>query len=171
MFASSLELHGARGRRRAAQAGISLIELVMFIVIVSIGVVGILSVMNVTTKSSADPMIRKQALAIAESLLEEINLKDFSNPAGGFSGASTQANRPLFDDIGDYDGFVTTGIFPVDGGPAIVGLNAYSVSVTVAATAALSSIAATDAKLITVTVTGPGNTVVALDGYRTNYAQ
>jgi len=59
---------------RGAQAGISLIELVMFIVIVSVGVVGILSVMNVTTKSSADPMIRKQALAIAESVLEEIEL-------------------------------------------------------------------------------------------------
>jgi MSHA pilin protein MshD len=60
------------------QAGISLIELVMFIVIVSVGVVGILSVMNVTTKSSADPLIRKQAMAIAESLLEEIELQSFT---------------------------------------------------------------------------------------------
>jgi MSHA pilin protein MshD len=68
-----------RGRcPRVRQAGISLIELVMFIVIVSVGVVGILSVMNVTTKSSADPLIRKQSLAIAESLLEEIELQPFT---------------------------------------------------------------------------------------------
>ena len=60
------------------QAGISLIELVMFIVIVGVAVVGVLSVMNITTKSSADPIVRKQALAIAESLLEEIELMPFT---------------------------------------------------------------------------------------------
>lgn len=57
------------------QAGITLIELVLYIVIVSVGIAGILSVMNVTTQHSADPMVRKQALAAAESLLEEILLK------------------------------------------------------------------------------------------------
>jgi MSHA pilin protein MshD len=50
----------------------------MFIVIVSVGLAGILLVMNTTTRSSADPMIRKQALAIAESLLEEIELQPFT---------------------------------------------------------------------------------------------
>jgi MSHA pilin protein MshD len=65
-------------RGRKIQAGISLVELIMFIVIVSLGIVGILSVMNVTTKASADPMLRKQALAIAESLLEEIELQPFT---------------------------------------------------------------------------------------------
>jgi MSHA pilin protein MshD len=60
------------------QAGISLIELVMFIVIVGVAVVGVLAVMNITTKSSADPIVRKQALAIAESLLEEIELMPFT---------------------------------------------------------------------------------------------
>jgi MSHA pilin protein MshD len=48
-----------------SQAGLSLIELVMFIVIVGVAVAGVLSVMNVTTRHSADPMIRKQAQAIA----------------------------------------------------------------------------------------------------------
>jgi MSHA pilin protein MshD len=64
--------------RQRSQGGISLVELIMFIVIVSLGIVGILSVMNVTTKASADPMLRKQALAIAESLLEEIQLQAFT---------------------------------------------------------------------------------------------
>ncbi|BCB25399.1 hypothetical protein SKTS_02850 [Sulfurimicrobium lacus] len=60
---------------RAFQVGISLIELVIFIVIVSVGVAGILSVMNVTVLHSADPIIQKQAVSIAESLLEEIELQ------------------------------------------------------------------------------------------------
>jgi MSHA pilin protein MshD len=64
------------GRRRLR--GASLIELIMFMVIVSVGLAGILSVMNITTKSSADPMVRKQAIAIAESLLEEIELQAFT---------------------------------------------------------------------------------------------
>src|SRR4051794_24643993 len=65
-------------RYRFAQAGISLIELIMFMVIVSVGLAGILSVMTVTTRASADPMLRKQAIAVAESLLEEIQLQPFT---------------------------------------------------------------------------------------------
>ncbi|OGS93900.1 MAG: hypothetical protein A3H31_04735 [Gallionellales bacterium RIFCSPLOWO2_02_FULL_57_47] len=60
------------------QRGISLIELIMFIVIVSVALAGILLVMNVTTRGSADPLIHKQALAIAESLLEEVELMPFT---------------------------------------------------------------------------------------------
>ncbi len=58
------------------QRGISLIELIMFIVIVSASLAGILGVMNLVTRHSADPLVHKQALAIAESLLEEIELQD-----------------------------------------------------------------------------------------------
>ncbi len=157
------------GIHRFHQAGVTLVELVMFIVIVSVGIVGILSVMDTVTRSSADPMVRKQAYAIAESMLEEIGLKDFVNPADGFTGASTQANRPLFDDIDDYQSFATTGIFPIDGATAIPGLANYSVAVTVADNAGLGGIAAAHARLITVTVTGPGNTIAVLDGYRAYY--
>lgn len=64
--------------RHHFQRGISLIELIMFIVIVSVALAGILLVMNVTTRSSADPLIRKQALAIAESLLEEVEVMPFT---------------------------------------------------------------------------------------------
>jgi MSHA pilin protein MshD len=60
------------------QNGLTLIELVMFIVIVGVALAGILMVMNITIRHSADPMIRKQALAIAESLLEEIELQPFT---------------------------------------------------------------------------------------------
>ncbi|MFA7399281.1 MAG: prepilin-type N-terminal cleavage/methylation domain-containing protein, partial [Sideroxydans sp.] len=60
------------------QRGISLIELIIFIVIISVALTGILLVMNTVTRHSADPLIHKQALAIAESLLEEVELMPFS---------------------------------------------------------------------------------------------
>ena len=44
-------------------------ELLIFIVVVGAGLAGILSVMNTSVASSADPIVRKQAIAIAESVL------------------------------------------------------------------------------------------------------
>ena len=63
---------------RCRQAGLTIIELIMFIVIVSVGIVGILAVLNVTAGSSADSMIRKNMLSIAEALLEEVELMPFT---------------------------------------------------------------------------------------------
>jgi len=62
----------------AAQSGATLPELIMFIVIVSISVLGILSVLDLTVRRSADPMVRKQMLAIAESLLEEVEAMPYT---------------------------------------------------------------------------------------------
>jgi MSHA pilin protein MshD len=93
------------------QAGVSLVELIMFIVIVSIAVTGILLVMNKVTAHSADALIHKQSLAIAESLLEEVELMPFTicdpndpNAAsavtaadctGGAGGPNDEAKLPL----------------------------------------------------------------------------
>ena len=63
--------------RRTAR-GISLIEQIMFIVIVGAAVAGIIGVINVTTRGSVDPMIHKQALAIAEAMMEEVRLQPFT---------------------------------------------------------------------------------------------
>ncbi len=60
------------------QRGVTLIELVVFIVIVSVGVVGLVSVTGPIVMHSADPMVRKQALAIAQSLLLEIEQQAFT---------------------------------------------------------------------------------------------
>jgi Tfp pilus assembly protein PilV len=146
------------------QAGITLVELILYIVIVSIGIAGILSVMNITSQHSADPMVRKQALAVAESLLEEIALKDFSDPDGSEAGET----RPTFDDVDDYDGYNSNGIKDINE-VAIGALADYQVNVTVAG-AALGGIAAGEALLVTVIVSGPGNESITLNGYRTNYA-
>ena len=60
------------------QSGISLIELIIFIVIVSVGLAGIMMTYDTVVRGSADPMIRKQALAIAESLLLEVEQQAFT---------------------------------------------------------------------------------------------
>jgi MSHA pilin protein MshD len=65
-------------RLSVRQRGVTLIELILFIVIVGVAVGGILTVMNLTNRGSADPVRRKQALIIAEGLLEEVELAKFS---------------------------------------------------------------------------------------------
>ena len=165
-----------------SQRGLTLIELIMFIVIVSIALAGVLTVLNITTRSSADPMIRKQMLAIAEALLEEVQLQPFtwcdpddpqaatatSNAVGatgctsaatveaiGKEGAEARGTATPLDNVSDYDGeAVTTNIVGTAGSiPA-----GYSARITVADTSAavanrLGGIAAdADVLLITATV-------------------
>jgi len=183
---------------KARQRGISLIELIMFIVIVSVALAGILTVMNVTTRASADPLIRKQALAIAESLLEEVELMPFTycdpdDPAAGLDTTvdTTACTAPAggealgpeagetrysaispFDNVNDYHGFAMSGpngIRDISDAPVSGLLDGYSASVAVAP-ASLGVIAAADALLITVTVTGPDNVPIVVDGMRTRYA-
>jgi MSHA pilin protein MshD len=62
----------------ARQRGLTLIELLMFIVIIGVALVAMLQVLRITTERSADPLRRKQALMIAESLLEEVQLARFT---------------------------------------------------------------------------------------------
>ncbi len=79
------------------QRGVTLIELIVFIVIVSVGLAGVLASLNVSVRGSADPLQPKQALAIAEGLLEEVLLKNYTDPNGG-----TEA-RQDFDNVTDFD--------------------------------------------------------------------
>lgn len=161
----------ATSTRRTAlfmQSGAGLIELVIFIVVVSLALVGVLLVMNQTTGHSADALLRKQALTVAEALLEEIEQQPFS---GAFSGPNTQANRPLFDNVFNYHGFATSGVFPANGAlTGVPGLNNYNVAATVVLlSAAWGSIPAASAAQITVTVTDPAGQVASVTGFRTNY--
>lgn len=60
------------------QSAFSLIEVVVFVVVLGIAFTGMLILFNQVTKASVDPLVRKQTLAIAASLLEEIELKPFT---------------------------------------------------------------------------------------------
>jgi MSHA pilin protein MshD len=155
------------------QRGISLIELIIFIVIVSISLTGILLVMNQVTAHSADPLLHKQAIAAAESLLEEIELQDFVDKNDGVTtacppaSAVTAANRATDYHIVDcYDGFNMNGITDLNNNAT--GLAGYAANVAITAEA-LGGVAAGSAVRITVTVTDPRGDAIAIDGYRTRY--
>jgi MSHA pilin protein MshD len=160
----------------ARSRGFSLPELILLIVVMAIALTGILLVFNTAVVGSVNPAINKQAIAIAESLMDEILLMPFTKPPGStFLGTcpnATQANRAQFDSVDDYNCFpsaggpIVTGITTIDG-TAIPALAAYSVAVTVVGTA-LSTVGVANSKRVRVTVTGPGVSVV-LDGYRLNY--
>jgi MSHA pilin protein MshD len=79
------------------QGGVTLIELVLFIVIVGIALAGIVTMMNLTTRGSTDPLRRKQALIIAEGLLEEVQLAKFSWCDPASANADTAANSAACD--------------------------------------------------------------------------
>jgi MSHA pilin protein MshD len=153
------------------QRGISLIELIMFIVIISVALVGILLVMNQVTRHSADPLIRKQAMAIAESLLEEVELQDFIAESGVATASVTVANRSTaYHIVSDYNAFnmpSPPGIYSIaDATAAVPGLASYSASVTVGAQ---ENIGGASAVRITVTVTDPQNNAITIDGYKAAY--
>lgn len=117
---------GGRGRVRSSPcpgrlprpaAGLTLIELAIFIAVVGVGVAGILSVLDFTTRRSSDPLPQKQALSIAESLLEEVQLMPFTfcdpddanaatatSPAdctGGVNGPNDEGRSPLGPEAGE----------------------------------------------------------------------
>lgn len=166
-------------RQHRSQHGFTLVELIMFIVVLSLGIAGILSVMNTVVKSSADPLIAKQTVAIAESMLEEILLKEYCDPdtvdkttTPPTCGAhTTEASRALYDDVDDYFGYTTTGGIVDLTGAAVAGMTSYNIkSVTVAVTNAAQNTAlnAVSAKRVMVTVSGPQGDIT-LTGYRSNY--
>ena len=145
--------------------GFTLAELLLLIVVLAIGLVGILLLFNTVVVGSPEPMVRKQAMAAAESMMEEILLQPFA--VTGAALPPTQANRQNFDDVRDYNGFSTTGIHAIDGVAPLPGLGNYNLSVSVAL-AALGSIPAADSLRVTITVTGPLVNYV-LEGYKLSY--
>ncbi|MEW6687733.1 MAG: type II secretion system protein [Pseudomonadota bacterium] len=178
---------------RSAARGVTLVELVVFIVIVGVAMAGVFAAFNTMTAASADPQVRKQMLAIAESLMEEIQLMPFTfcdpdDPAAptatgtgdcatveglGAEGGETRYTTPQFDNVSDYHGFsMGPGIQDI-GNNTITGLGGYSASVTITLAglgSGVNAIAAADALLISITVTHSGQNPIQLDGYRTRYA-
>ena len=119
------------------QFGFTLIELVLFIAIMGIAVAGVLMAYDHAARDSADPVVKKQALAIAESLLEEIQQMPFTfcdpdDPAVSTATSAAGCVPPLeamgpeagetrfgtgippkpFDNVNDYAGYDTA----ADGG-------------------------------------------------------
>ena len=87
-------------RYRKKQSGFTMIELIVAMSIIAISLLGTISAINVAGKSSADPMVTFQGIAIAESYLTEISSKDF--PSGPCPPASSRAT---FSNICNYFNF------------------------------------------------------------------
>jgi MSHA pilin protein MshD len=166
--------------RPSGQRGLTFVELVFFMVIVAVGLAGILSVLNVTTSRSADPLIRKQMLAIAEGVMEEVRLQSFGwcDPddanfttavsAAGCAGgtpAETRGNAVNpWDQVTDYNGAAINSSLAGTAFPP-----GYGATVQVLQADDLGGVAGGEALRIQVTVTFGAETFV-LEGYRTRYA-
>ncbi len=171
------------------QRGMTLIELVMFIVIVAVGVAGILSVLNVTVMRSADPLVQKQAQALAEGLLEEIQTGYFAycdgadaqiryaKSAAGCTGGVGDSYGPEpnearpYNTVKDYAAAANTPTAlatALPGEAAVAAPAGYAATVTIGP-AALGDIAQAvdgDALLIRVVVAA-GSTQATAEGYKT----
>jgi len=60
------------------QRGLTLMELVLFMVIMGVAAASVIGVLNYSTRTSADPLRRKQALMIAEAFMEEVQMARFT---------------------------------------------------------------------------------------------
>lgn len=179
--------------------GVTLIELVVFIVIVGVAMAGLFAAFNTITAASADPQVRKQALAIAESLMEEVQLMPFTfcdpddanaaiatNATLGVGGCATLSEdvtmgaegaetryspTSRFDNVSDYHNApIGPGIRDIEGN-GILGLEAYSATITITrAGTALGLAADEEALKISILVTAPSGVSMTLEGYRMRYA-
>jgi MSHA pilin protein MshD len=181
--------HEIRNLRRQDR-GFSLVEAVVFIVVIGVGLAGAIMAISTATQDSVDPLIRKQALAIAEALLDEIESMPFTycdpTDANATTAASAAGCATLpevmgpepgetrysvttpFNNVNDYNGFTMNPIRDISNN-AITGLGNYTAAVAVAP-AGFGVVPAASGLLVAVTVTGPSNTTVRVEGYRAQYA-
>ncbi len=164
--------HALASRRLPRQQrGVSLLELIVAIVVIAVGVVGVLQGVRSALRTSADPMLQSQALAIAEAYMEEIMLQAYVDPDGSeanearnaTSCPSTGGSSSTYDDVMDYNGLNDTGARD-QWGCAIADLASYNVAVSVQN----SSLNTVPALKIDVTVTHAGDVDYTLTAYRIN---
>lgn len=152
--------------------GLTLIELVVAITL--IGVVGgaLVASFGWLSGRGVDPLMQRQALAVAESMLGEVMAQGVavSDPDGGADGAGPEAGESRtdganpFDHVNDYDGFDQTGVTTLDGS-AVPGLGAYRVRVSVSPQA-VGGMAADQGWWVEVTVDDPAGRAVVLAAWR-----
>ncbi|MFT5977026.1 MAG: MSHA pilin protein MshD [Gammaproteobacteria bacterium] len=153
--------------------GFTLIEIIVTIVVLAIAGTTLLSVFTSTARTSADPMIQQQAITIAEAYMEEILLKNFSDPQGVEKGTREEGETRInYDDVQDYnwlgDNEIEDKIVRDQNNNVIDQLLDYEVTVTVIG-AALNGISANNSMLIKISVIHPAIDPIVISGYRANY--
>ena len=152
----------ARARRRRLARGFTLPEALLAIVVLGVGLTGVLLAFGTLARHSADPVLRKQMMGIAQELLEEIALKPYAAAANS---APAGCARDTYNDIADYHGYSSTGVCTIDG-VVIPALASYNISASVVA-GTLAGVNA--ARQITVSVSHGGDSLT-LKTWRTDYA-
>lgn len=139
--------------------GFTLVELIVFISIVSVAVAGVVGALSYVNRYSANPLVQKQALAIAEALLQEIQQTAFSycDPndaqaatASAYSGCASVSQQSItgpspssesrynqsnsFDNVADYGNFSMpddscAGICLLGDATPLAGLSGYTAGV------------------------------------------
>ena len=140
-------------------SGFTLLEIITTVVVIAIAATALMSVFSSTIRTSADPVLQQQALAIAEAYMEEILLKDFA--------IGPETTRASFDDVRDYNGLNDVGARD-QGNNSIAGLTDYTITVTVV-NDGLNGIAAVDSLRINIVVSRALIDDILLSGYRVNY--
>jgi MSHA pilin protein MshD len=180
---------------RLRQRGMTIVELVMFIVIVGIALAGIVQVFSLGTRFSADPLRRKQAIAIAESLLEEVEQARFTycDPSDANAetarsaadcattpevvGREDPAQARPYDNVNDYVTAYSSAQHAFDNGAGVltdasgtaIPVSGYSATVSIVQEGFGGIATAADVLRISVTVNYDGDSIT-LEGYRTRYA-
>jgi len=166
-------------RPAPGQRGTTLVEVIIFILIVSVAVTSVVNALSLAARASSDPMVQRQTLAVAESLVQEIDSLPYAqkepyNPAGpddaiGPEAGESRSGSPLpFDNPNDYSGYSESGIVAPNG-TAVPGLGTYSAGV-VATQQSMGNVPASDGLLVVVTATGPDGEPVTLTTFRARYA-
>lgn len=161
-------------RSRSRGRGLSLVELVVCIALIGAVAALLVSTYAQLSNRSADPLVQRQALAVAESLLQEImaqgtggtDQSGVANASGPEPGESRSGSGVLFDHVDDYDGLTLNPITTAES-VALPGLEAYTASVAVR-TLALNNGGGTASQgwWVDVRITAPGGSVVLLSGWR-----
>lgn len=180
-------------------SGLTLIELILTIAILGIAATGVLQVINQTTAKAADPVRRKQAMLIAEGLLEEVELARMTwcDPTDANALTATSVgdctvpekmgpeaipgNARPFDNVNDYSTLSNTTVDAAGNafGGGAGAMSGYTASVAITSTDKLGPPSmvidgsATALALLRITVTVSFNPTVApvvLEGYRARYA-
>ena len=174
--------------RNIQHQGFTLVELVMTIVIMGVAAVGITAALSFGLRHQSDGISYARSVALAQAYMEDILSKryDENTPLGGVpacspttTACSSSANfndgesRAQFDDVDDFHGVDDSPPLNVDGGNRDA-FARYRVQVNVAYAnptqiTGFGLTHATDAKIVTVTVTSPGTNPLTFRAVRTNF--
>jgi len=182
-------------RKSSNNGGFTLIELVIGIVVLSFALMVMTGALFPQAERSTNPWFQVRSAELAQSMMNEILARRYDENSAqigslrcGETGADPCSsigscsdlnswteegtdNRELYDDVDDFHCYSVSGndITNIENDELLNVYKGFSVEVNVQYAGADLGLDATNAKLITVTVTPPKSDAVVYASYRTNY--